>query len=110
MINKILTFAAAVLAAFFLAVPSALAQNACMPRDGLLERLGQKYREKPIAAGLANNGQVVELFSSGGGLTWTLVVTTPSGISCLIASGQAWNPDATPAPVVPKSKGGDRES
>jgi len=102
MLRKILVSVVAVLAAFFMGGSVVWAQSACMPRDALLEKLSRKYRETPIAAGLASNGQVVELMSSPGGLTWTLVVTTPSGISCLIASGQAWNQTHTP-----KSKKGD---
>ncbi len=110
MINKILAFATVISAVFFLAVPPALAQGYCMSRDVLVERLRDKFREVPSAAGLSLNGQMVELFSSPSGLTWTLAATTPSGISCLIASGEAWNPDVAPVPVAPKSKGGDRES
>jgi len=107
--------AAAFGAAFFMLAllqpEPATAQNACMPRDGLLEKLGRKYREKPIAAGLASNGQVVELFSSPGGLTWTLVVTTPTGISCLIASGQAWNSNpANSSPNPPAIQGQEEAS
>lgn len=103
MLRNILFSAAVVLAVFFLGVSAAWAQSACMARDALLKKLSQKYRETPIAVGLANNGQVVELMSSPGGLTWTLVVTTPSGISCLIASGHAWN--KAPAPETKKGDG-----
>lgn len=107
--------AAAFGAAFFmlalLQTETATAQSACMPRGGLQEKLGQKYRETPIAAGLASNGQVVELFSSPGGLTWTLVVTTPTGISCLIASGQAWNSNpANSSPKPPATQGQEEAS
>ena len=103
MLRKILVSVAAILAAFFMGGSVVWAQSACLPRDALLEKLSQKYRETPIAVGLASNGQVVELMSSPGGLTWTLVVTTPSGISCLIASGRAWN--KTPAPEAKKGDG-----
>jgi len=35
-------------------------------------------------------GQVLELFASSSG-SWTMVVTTPNGTSCLIAAGENWD-------------------
>ncbi len=80
----------------------ALAQGApanCRARDGLLTQLEQKYGEVPVASGVAN-GALIELLTAKDGMTWTIILTSPKGISCLIASGDGWQPLA-PAPTDP---------
>ena len=39
--------------------------------------------------GMSTNGGLVELYTSDTG-TWTLMLTQPDGVSCLIAAGQNW--------------------
>jgi len=39
--------------------------------------------------GVSTNGSLVELYTSENG-TWTLMLTRPDGVSCLIAAGQNW--------------------
>jgi hypothetical protein len=69
---------------------SASAQSQCGPRQELVKNLGEKYKESPVGRGLTQPGQVLELFASQSG-SWTMVVTTPNGTSCLIASGENWD-------------------
>ena len=40
--------------------------------------------------GLGDNNQVVEVFASTETGTWTITVTNPNGLTCLVASGQAF--------------------
>ena len=68
----------------------AKAQNVCTARDQVLGHLGSNYSEAPVAMGLANNGGVIEVLSSGKGTTWTIIITMPSGVSCLLAAGESW--------------------
>ena len=68
----------------------AAAQTVCMNRAEVLKQLSSKYAETPIALGLEKRGDVVEIFSSGDGATWTLVLTRPNGETCLVAAGEAW--------------------
>ncbi len=68
----------------------AAAQNACTARSEVAERLAGDYAEAPVAAGLAASGAVIEVFTSGDGSTWTIVLTRPEGTSCLVATGEAW--------------------
>ncbi len=68
----------------------AAAQTACTTRSEIGERLACDYAETPVAAGLASSGAVIEVFTSGDGSTWTIVVTRPEGTSCLVATGEAW--------------------
>ncbi len=71
------------------------APAACGARDGLLSQLESKYGEVPVAIGVTGGvrgGQLIELLTAKDGMTWTLILTTPQGLSCLIASGEGWRP------------------
>ncbi len=70
-------------------VQPASAQTACGVRQTVADKLKQTYDEQPSAIGLAHNGTVVEVFSSPTG-TWTIVLTRPDGVSCLVATGENW--------------------
>ncbi len=63
----------------------------CRARDGLLSQLESKYGEVPVAIGVAD-GQLIELLTAKDGITWTIILTSPKGMSCLIASGDGWQP------------------
>lgn len=84
-----LTGAALLMATPLLAAP-ALAQQNCAQRDQILDRLTSKYGESRQSIGLAPNTGVVEVFASTETGTWTILMTTPNGVTCLIASGQAF--------------------
>jgi len=71
-------------------VTDASAQNACFERAALLKHLDGKFDEAPVAAGLAANGSVLEVFTSPDGVTWTIVLTQPNGATCVMASGESW--------------------
>ncbi len=79
-----------VLAGFGQPASATQAQSVCMPRQNVIEQLGKQYSEAPIARGLASSGGMVEVFSSPDGETWTLLLTSPQGISCMMSEGQAW--------------------
>jgi hypothetical protein len=81
-------------AALVLAAP-AFAQSApggpaCVKRADLIKHLAAKYHEAPAAVGVADNGALLEVFASKSGETWTVMVTMPNGISCMVATGQQW--------------------
>jgi len=82
---------AAFLAVFLCFTGNVWAQSACFERTALLKYLSGKFKEAPVAAGLAANGSVLELFSSPDGETWTIVLTHPNGASCVMASGENWS-------------------
>ncbi|GGE40336.1 hypothetical protein GCM10011360_29970 [Primorskyibacter flagellatus] len=77
----------------------ALARGTCAPRDVVLERLSAKFGETRQSIGLGPNNQMVEVFASRDTGTWTITVTRPSGLTCLVASGQAFE---TLAEALPK--------
>ncbi len=66
-----------------------VAEGICGGRKAALEYLQRQYQERPRALGLAANARVVELLVAKTG-SWTILVTRPDGISCVVASGEAW--------------------
>lgn len=75
-------------AAFF--IPAAQAQNQCDKRAAILEMLSTRYSEKTQSLGVTNKGGLIEVLTSKDGSTWTIIVTTPLGVSCLVAAGEGW--------------------
>jgi hypothetical protein len=72
------------------AIPAAAQPAACSARGEVVKHLSSEYSESPVAIGLANNGGVVEILSSKAGQSWTIILTMPNGVSCLIAAGENW--------------------
>ena len=90
--------------ALFAAVTSVMASSAfaqqqqnCGTRDTVVERLSSKYGESRQSIGMAPKGRVVEVFASQETGTWTITVTMPNGMMCLVASGQAYESLDEPA-------------
>lgn len=72
-----------------LAVP-APAQTSCAPRENVVKRLAEGYGESRQAMGLGGNNAVMEVFASEETGSWTITVTLPNGMTCLLASGQSF--------------------
>jgi len=72
-----------------LAAPASSAENICGKRDDIVSRLESGYQEFNSAMGMSTNGGLVELYTSENG-TWTLMLSQPNGVSCLIAAGENW--------------------
>lgn len=77
-------------AGFVVVATSAMAQPQCDQRDSVVKLLADKYREAPVAIGVTNNGGLVEVLTNNKGETWTIIVTSPQGVSCLVAAGEGW--------------------
>jgi hypothetical protein len=89
---------------YIIAASDASAQNArnCGPRQAVVAKLAEGYGETRQSMGLGANNSVVEVFASQETGTWTITVTTPNGLTCLVASGQSFETLAEALP--PKSK------
>lgn len=61
----------------------------CAAHDQIEAELAKQFSEAPHAMGLAQDDTVMELYASPAG-TWTLTVTLPSGLTCLVAAGAAF--------------------
>lgn len=70
--------------------PAAAQGGNCAPRDKVVQRLAEKYGESRQSIGMGQRGMVMETFASADTGSWTITVTTPSGITCLVASGQSY--------------------
>ena len=64
-------------------------QRNCGPREVVVDRLADGYGETRQSMGLGANNAVIEVFASEETGSWTITVTTPNGLTCLVASGQA---------------------
>ncbi|WP_300036016.1 hypothetical protein [uncultured Roseobacter sp.] len=83
------------------ATTEASAQNTrnCGPREAVVDRLADGYGETRQSMGLGANNAVVEVFASDETGTWTITVTTPNGMTCLVASGQSFEELAEALPA-----------
>ena len=62
----------------------------CGERNKLAGYLKTKYSENPNALGVSTTGSsVMEIYTSEKG-TWTVLMTTTAGISCIMAAGHSW--------------------
>ncbi|WP_109313002.1 hypothetical protein [Ruegeria sp. AU67] len=80
-----------------LAAQQAHARN-CAPRDEVIKRLTETYGETRQGIGIARQGAVMELYASDQSGSWTITVTLPDGMTCLVASGQAYEMTAEALP------------
>jgi hypothetical protein len=59
--------------------------------------MARSYGELPRGVGVTDAGNLLEVLSAGDGATWSIIVTTPDGMSCLVAAGEAWKALREPA-------------
>ena len=64
--------------------------RSCAPHAAVVEHLAQGYGETRQSIGLGANNAVVEVFASDETGTWSITVTAPGGLTCLVASGQSF--------------------
>jgi hypothetical protein len=77
--------------------PIATAQSRpCADRATVIERLESRFGEVRQAMGLNRSNAVFEVFASAETGTWTILVTTANGQTCLVASGDLWESEAGP--------------
>jgi len=84
-----LVAAAAILLGVMTSKVYAEQRTICGERADFVERLKDGYAEEPVSVGLAANGSVIEVFTADSG-TFSIIITQPSGVSCLVASGEEW--------------------
>jgi hypothetical protein len=69
---------------------AAQSPQACAKRIDIIKHLTGQFHETPVAIGLSDNGSLLEILASTDGKTWTLLFSLPTGMSCLMATGQDW--------------------
>ena len=79
-----------IVALLTLACVSSHAQTVCFDRQDAISKLQNRYGEDISARGLASNGKaMIELLTSRNG-SWTMLVTTTDGRTCIFGSGHDW--------------------
>ncbi len=66
----------------------AAAQTVCGDRAAMLDRLAAEYGEQLTEVKMIENVGLVEVLRSPSKGTWTIILTKPSGISCMLAAGE----------------------
>ena len=67
--------------------PPAAAQG-CAPRDHIVEKLENRYSESLVGAGLQGRAQaMLEVWSNPESGSFTVLLTSPEGTSCIISHG-----------------------
>ncbi len=92
--KRILTTSILILGMAAIGPPDAQAQMACGTRDSVVAKLGDKYGEVRRGGGLAGPTAIFEIWASEATGSWTILKTTPNGLTCIIAVGDAWQDDA----------------
>jgi len=73
----------------FTAIQSANAQGAqCGERSTIVSQLSAKHNEQQTVIGLTKDGRLLEIWSSHGSRSFTLLLTWPNLRSCIMAAGQ----------------------
>jgi hypothetical protein len=65
------------------------AERPCSERKLVVDFLRRAHGEFPVGRGLSSGGRIVEVFASGAG-SWTVIWSSPTGTSCVVASGEGW--------------------
>jgi len=80
------------LGAVAISSPAAAEQPAatCGPHTEVIKALGDKFHETQSATALTSAGTLLEVLTASDGATWTIIVSRPDGLSCVVAAGQNW--------------------
>jgi len=96
-------FAAALVAAFFMAAPATAQLHPrtvavpCAGADVLPGLLSRNYGEAVAGQGVAG-GALVQLWRNRQTGSWTILLVSPDGAACALASGEDWMDEDQPPP------------
>ena len=88
---------AAFAAAFFfvLVLPSSQAQpRPCGDGADIVARLERDWGEAAEIIALDASGRMVQILVNPDTGTWSMLLTAPNGLTCLVSHGSAWEPAA----------------
>lgn len=69
---------------------NAAAQMPCVPYEEAVTQLHERYGERAVARALDSGGNLVEIYRTRDGASWSLLVTRPDGLACLAGTGEGW--------------------
>ena len=76
------------------------AQMLCVERVDMLDRLASEYGEELIEVKMMEEHGLLEVLKSPTMGTWTLLLTKPGGISCVLATGRGLGTDEESPDIV----------
>ena len=79
-----------VLAAALVAETAAASPIYCGPRKAVVALLTDRLHQQPSSVALTNDGQLLEVLKSNTDTAWAILLTSPRGLSCVIAEGDNW--------------------
>jgi hypothetical protein len=85
--------------AALVATPSAAQDVPCFPHDFITQWLAENHAESRQVLALAGTGEVLEIFASDSG-SWTLTITTPGELTCIMGAGDYFQYTAEPLPPL----------
>lgn len=77
--------------------PLAVQGRRCHAYAEVARQLSATYHETPVSLGIQSNGNLLLVFNSPTSGSWTIVSTTPTGLTCILAAGRHWE---TAAPAL----------
>lgn len=77
----------------------------CHDHVELREALLDRYHEVPVSIGLQTDGQLVQVFASAETGTWTILMTRPDGVACILSAGKHYEQRALQAPGAEAADG-----
>lgn len=87
------------LAGFFLLPAAGRAAPQCAGHDVVAKSLADQFGEVRRSIGLAQDNTVMEVYAADDTGTWTLTVTLPTGMTCLVAAGNNFEMTADTLPA-----------
>lgn len=63
----------------------------CGRREEVVQRLTGAYGETRRGLGIQHGQAVVEVYASDDTGSWTIILSTPEGLACLLATGSDWS-------------------
>ncbi len=58
--------------------------------------LANRYGERQVAVGLTTGGALFELYANRSGSNWSVLITKPNGLTCIVALGNDLSAEAIP--------------
>lgn len=96
---------AALACAFTIAAANATSAQGrlCAKRDDVVKQLGSVHGESRQSVGLQQNARVMETFANSETGSWTIIVSMPDGLSCLVAAGEAYQAESAESAPIAKT-------
>lgn len=69
---------------------SASAMARCGERDHVIASLSDNHSERHIASGFQSSAGLMEIWASDSDNSWTILLTQPNGVTCIMAHGTHW--------------------